>query len=127
MSRFANSQSDVSKSESVQGLVSYLEERWLERYVPAAEAWCSEMGAMHIDEVLDEVDAFAEALKLKPLEVKRFLGKPRSPRAAPAAPVKKSWADVESDDESPLALLRRSPASRPSRMTRRRRRPRRPA
>jgi polyribonucleotide nucleotidyltransferase len=104
MSRFANSQSDVSKSESVQGLVSYLEERWLERYVPAAEAWCSEMGAMHIDEVLDEVDAFAEALKLKPLEVKRFLGKPRSPRAAPAAPVKKSWADVESDDESPLAL-----------------------
>ena len=39
MSRFANSQSDVSKSESVQGLVSYLEERWLERYVPAAEAW----------------------------------------------------------------------------------------
>ena len=64
------------------------------------------MGAMHIDEVLDEVDAFAEALKLKPLEVKRFLGKPRSPGAAPAAPVKKSWADVESDDESPLALAK---------------------
>jgi len=38
--------------------------------------------------------------------VKRFLGKPRSPRAAPAAPVKKSWADVESDDESPLALAK---------------------
>jgi len=78
-------------AESVQGLVSYLEERWLEAYVPAAEQWCAEMGALHIDEVIDEADAFAEALGLKPLEVKRLLGPKRSPRGpkateAPQAP-----------------------------------------
>merc|ERR1719487_441956 len=104
MSRFATSQSDVSKSESVQGLVSYLEERWLERYVPAAEAWCSEMGAMHIDEVLDEVDAFAEALKLKPLELKRFLGKPRSPRTAPVLPRTPAPQDSDATSTAPSTI-----------------------
>jgi transcription antitermination factor NusA-like protein len=100
MTRFATMQSDA---ESVTGLASYLEERWLEAYLPAAEQWCAEMGALHIDEVIDEADAFAEALNLKPLEVKRLLGKPRSPRepqvvkTATPAPVD---AHIERDSDA---------------------------
>jgi rRNA processing protein Krr1/Pno1 len=113
----------ASSTETVIGLATFLEERWLEAHLPAAERWIvEELGARHIDEVLEDLEELAAALKLKKAELRRLHGEPRPPLAkaasapAPAAPIQeaapvqlptkveakpaappKSWADTESD------------------------------
>jgi len=123
MSQYSLMDNTASSTETVIGLATFLEERWLEAHLPAAERWIvEELGARHIDEVLEDLEELAAALKLKKAELRRLHGEPRPPLAkaasapAPAAPIQeaapvqlptkveakpaappKSWADTESD------------------------------
>lgn len=113
MSHFALLENSASSTETVVGLATFLEERWLAAYLPAAERYCvEELGAVHIDEVLEDLEDFAAALKLKKAEVKRLHGEPRQPLAPaaraqpPVAPVEKPAAPVE---EKPVAPVRPPP------------------
>jgi len=67
----------VAVSRRVADLDRFLAERLLEDYLPAAEAWCEEMGARLLEEVEEDLESLAEDLGLKKLERKRLLGPPR--------------------------------------------------
>jgi len=56
-----------------QDLAKFFESARLAKYLPSAKEWCTEQGAASIEEVLENVEELGEALKLKPLEKKRFL------------------------------------------------------
>lgn len=67
---------DVEQSLVV-AMEHFLYERYLEGYLPAALAWCDEMGARLFEEVAEELESLAQDLALKPFERKRLLGAPR--------------------------------------------------
>jgi len=70
-------ESKVAVPRRVADLDKFLAERLLEDYLPAAEAWCQEMGARLLEEVLEDLESLAEDLALKKMERKRLLGPPR--------------------------------------------------
>merc|ERR1719453_2283221 len=54
------------------GLPEWLTGLSLQKYGPQASGWCAEMGAVSIEEVEENWEDFADAMKLKPLERKRL-------------------------------------------------------
>jgi len=77
MNAVATVESKVAVPRRVADLDKFLAERLLEDYLPAAEAWCQEMGARLLEEVLEDLESLAEDLALKKMERKRLLGPPR--------------------------------------------------
>mmetsp|Transcript_14922 Transcript_14922/g.42887 ORF Transcript_14922/g.42887 Transcript_14922/m.42887 type:complete len:419 (-) Transcript_14922:149-1405(-) len=53
-------------------LEKFLEGARLSKYIKPALKWCDEQGAASIEDIVDNVPDFSEALKLKPLEKKRL-------------------------------------------------------
>lgn len=53
-------------------LAKFLEGARLTKYLEPALKWCEEQGANSIEDVAENIEAFAEALDLKPLEKKRL-------------------------------------------------------
>eukprot|EP00403_Amphidinium_massartii_P003818 CAMPEP_0178383870 /NCGR_PEP_ID=MMETSP0689_2-20121128/7223_1 /TAXON_ID=160604 /ORGANISM="Amphidinium massartii, Strain CS-259" /LENGTH=300 /DNA_ID=CAMNT_0020004101 /DNA_START=137 /DNA_END=1036 /DNA_ORIENTATION=- len=64
--------SSAAKVEALPGLTAFLMELKLSTYAAAANAWVDEQGACSLDEVLENMEDFADGLKLKPLERKRL-------------------------------------------------------
>ncbi|CAE8616797.1 unnamed protein product, partial [Polarella glacialis] len=56
----------------VGGLLEWLQKLSLQKYSAAATVWCTDMGAVSLQEVEESWEDFAEALALKPLERKRL-------------------------------------------------------
>eukprot|EP00927_Polykrikos_kofoidii_P077249 TRINITY_DN74208_c0_g1_i1.p1 TRINITY_DN74208_c0_g1~~TRINITY_DN74208_c0_g1_i1.p1 ORF type:complete len:562 (-),score=92.26 TRINITY_DN74208_c0_g1_i1:52-1737(-) len=56
----------------VHGLEEWLQSLRLEKYTAQATEWCVEMGAISLSEVRDNLEDFASALQLKPLERRRL-------------------------------------------------------
>jgi len=54
-------------------LEKFLEGARLSKYFKQALAWCEEQGAASIEDIVENVDDFAEAMALKPLEKKRLV------------------------------------------------------
>jgi len=77
MNAIATVESKVAVSRRVADLDRFLAERLLEDYLPAAEAWCEEMGARLLAEVVEDLECLADDLALKKLERRRLLGPPR--------------------------------------------------
>lgn len=69
-----NTEDEASVEDEVmeRDIEKFLEGARLSKYVKPAMAWCDEMGAASIEDVLENVPEFMEALKLKPLERKRL-------------------------------------------------------
>mmetsp|Transcript_67348 Transcript_67348/g.210655 ORF Transcript_67348/g.210655 Transcript_67348/m.210655 type:complete len:547 (-) Transcript_67348:157-1797(-) len=65
---------DASVEDEVmeRDLEKFLEGARLSKYIKPALKWCDEQGAASIEDVVDNVPDFSEALKLKPLERKRL-------------------------------------------------------
>lgn len=57
---------------AVDGLDDWLQKLSLQKYALQAHSWCSEMGAVSLEEVEESWEDFADALSLKPLERKRL-------------------------------------------------------
>uniref|UniRef100_A0A7S0FDT1 Protein kinase domain-containing protein n=1 Tax=Pyrodinium bahamense TaxID=73915 RepID=A0A7S0FDT1_9DINO len=78
------------QSETVSAeLEGWLERLRLEKYSERARAWCEKEGAVHLNEVLENWEDFANALSLKPLERKRVekdVNSRRGPPEPPASP-----------------------------------------
>eukprot|EP00928_Gymnodinium_smaydae_P015270 TRINITY_DN15613_c0_g3_i2.p1 TRINITY_DN15613_c0_g3~~TRINITY_DN15613_c0_g3_i2.p1 ORF type:complete len:997 (-),score=119.88 TRINITY_DN15613_c0_g3_i2:166-3156(-) len=70
MVSLASSQTTVKKI--VWGLRDLMVELCLEDYVHQAEAWAAEMGAVWLEEVIENAEDFADALRLKVLERRRL-------------------------------------------------------
>jgi len=54
-------------------LEKFLEGARLSKYFKKASDWCEEQGAASIEDIVENVDDFAEAMALKPLEKKRLV------------------------------------------------------
>eukprot|EP00913_Durusdinium_trenchii_P017051 g16036.t1 len=52
------------EGEAVPGLQLWLSRMGLEEHLPAANEWCQEMGASVLEEVIDDLDDFTEALDI---------------------------------------------------------------
>mmetsp|Transcript_91163 Transcript_91163/g.190644 ORF Transcript_91163/g.190644 Transcript_91163/m.190644 type:complete len:723 (-) Transcript_91163:196-2364(-) len=52
-------------------IVAWMEQLKLTPYLGKAKAWCNNMGAVHVSEILENVEEFILDLGLKPLEKKR--------------------------------------------------------
>jgi len=76
-------------------VTAWLEELQLMPSAPAALAWCEEMGAACLEEVVDSVDDLIEALSLKPLQARRL-----HKRAEEALQVVRSRAGKAAEDSS---------------------------
>lgn len=55
----------------VASLSAWLEELSLAEYLGAATRWCTEMGAVSLEEIADNIEDFGEAVSLKPIERQR--------------------------------------------------------
>jgi len=63
---------DVQEEVLELDLTKFLEGARLAQYTKPALEWCDEMGAATLEDVIENVEEFSEALKLKPLEKKRL-------------------------------------------------------
>jgi serine/threonine protein kinase len=70
-----NPQDSADNPRAVAGLSELLSELRLGAYTERADSWCRNMGAVHLDEVSENAEDFADALGLKQLEKKRLLKK----------------------------------------------------
>lgn len=52
------------EGEAVPGLQLWLSKMGLEDHMPAANQWCEEMGASVMEEIMEDLDGFAEALEM---------------------------------------------------------------
>merc|ERR1712083_749567 len=59
-------------NERVVGLAAWPNDLNLSEYYDAACTWCTDMGAIYLDEIHENIDDFACHLKLKPLERRRL-------------------------------------------------------
>lgn len=59
-------------AERIEGLERWLQALSLQRYASKAAQWCTHMGAISVEEIEENWEDLAEALKLKPLERKRL-------------------------------------------------------
>eukprot|EP00434_Breviolum_minutum_P013807 symbB.v1.2.012175.t1/scaffold835.1/size159100/2 len=50
----------AQEGEAVPGLLTWFKKMGLEEYVPAANEWCEEMGASVMEEIMEDLDGFAE-------------------------------------------------------------------
>lgn len=55
----------------VDGIDTWLLELRLSKYQQLASQWCSDMGAVSLDEIAENIDDFAEGVELKPIERQR--------------------------------------------------------
>merc|ERR1712060_628120 len=62
----------LEQGTSIVGLGAWLRKHGLQRYEALAERWCMDMGAISVQEILENWEEFADALALKPLERKRL-------------------------------------------------------
>jgi len=61
----------VEEEDLSSEIVAWLERLKLTQYTAKTKAWCNSMGAVHVSEILDNLEDFSDTLGLKPLEVKR--------------------------------------------------------
>mmetsp|Transcript_52357 Transcript_52357/g.113458 ORF Transcript_52357/g.113458 Transcript_52357/m.113458 type:complete len:329 (-) Transcript_52357:242-1228(-) len=87
------SKASVPSSETLPGLTAWLAELKLSKYSAAASEWIEEQGACNLDEVLENLDDFADALGLKPLE------RGRMEKSGPSAAAVAMAAAAESKDQ----------------------------
>jgi len=66
------SEQTIEEEALATDLEKFLEGARLSKYLQPALSWCDEQGASSIQEVLDNLEDLSEAIKLKPLEVKRI-------------------------------------------------------
>jgi len=63
---------DIQEELLVADLTKFMEGARLGQYVKPALEWCDKMGAASIEDVVENTPELSEALKLKPLEIKRL-------------------------------------------------------
>lgn len=63
----------AGSSIEVWGLMEWLQRLSLAHYAASAKAWCEELGARDVEEVIENYEEFCNELKLKPLERRRVL------------------------------------------------------
>jgi len=81
---FSSGEASVESEVLEKDLTTFLEGARLSKYIEPALEWCNEQGAASIEDIVENVPDFAEALGLKPLERKR-LDKAAATVAATAA------------------------------------------
>lgn len=90
---------EPASKDVVLGLTAWLNELRLGSYLEAASNWAEEQGAISLSEIIENLDDFADDMKMKPVERKRLTEKAEAAAesavaaakaaaaAAPAAPV----------------------------------------
>ena len=67
----------------MEGLADFLRQRGLDEYEADAAKWCEESGAAFLEEVRENLEDLAEALRLPEGERRRLLGDPAPPPSPP--------------------------------------------
>jgi len=72
--KFGLASGEVTMSQEImeKDLEKFLEGARLSKYLSVAKTWCETEGAASIEDIVENIPEFAEALKLKPLERKRL-------------------------------------------------------
>ncbi|CAJ1373273.1 unnamed protein product [Effrenium voratum] len=89
--------------EAVPGLAAWLAELRLESYLPAAEQWAEEQGAVSLEEVVEFREDLAQDLTLKVLERKRLVdGGEAAAQLVESQPAEEEEEDEEEEDGDEL-------------------------
>ncbi|CAJ1396187.1 unnamed protein product [Effrenium voratum] len=93
--------------------LEFLGELGLTEYQEAIESWAAEMGAVFLEELLDNAEELAESLALKPLEKKRLqrhghevLARVQPERLCEPLRPSTRTAQAPSPEDLPLALFK---------------------
>mmetsp|Transcript_31512 Transcript_31512/g.91141 ORF Transcript_31512/g.91141 Transcript_31512/m.91141 type:complete len:345 (-) Transcript_31512:104-1138(-) len=66
-------EAEQEEEGAILGLAAFMEQLSLSKHLHTAAVWIEEQGACNLEEVLENIEEFAEALPLRPLEKSRLL------------------------------------------------------